>query len=160
MKALANSVCFQRLSVFIGIFSLFTIASVLKISKIRQLLAVLYVIFLVTFLTSIFSFFSITDTSAVAAILWNATTPESLLSLNTYSEAVRLAINSGGVAFFGVMSAASLRNRNGNSYRPFRPYFTYLFNDVLRTYCFVIPTIMALLFVVIYGAIALLEGMC
>ncbi|RCN51514.1 hypothetical protein ANCCAN_02180 [Ancylostoma caninum] len=75
------------------------------------------VIFLVTFAISTISFFSITNPGAAATILWNSTTPESLLSLETYSEAVRLAINSGGVMSFGVMSAASFRNRNGNSYR-------------------------------------------
>ncbi|KAL6728802.1 hypothetical protein Aduo_010537 [Ancylostoma duodenale] len=100
-----------------GTFCVFTIACVLKMSEIRRLLAVLYVIFLITFVTSTLSFFSISNPAAAAAILWNTTTPESLLSLETYSEAVRLAINSGGVVSFGVMSAASFRNRNGNSYR-------------------------------------------
>ncbi|RCN51515.1 hypothetical protein ANCCAN_02181 [Ancylostoma caninum] len=33
----------------------------------------------------------------------------------------------------------------------FRPYLGYLFDDVVKTYCFVIPTVMVLLFVVIYG---------
>ncbi|KAK6740549.1 hypothetical protein RB195_008794 [Necator americanus] len=107
----------QRLFTYISMYCIFAIIVLLKMAYIRILIASLYGIFVILFLSCIFAFFLITDYGLFAETLWRINTPESLLTFQTYSEAVRMVFGSGGVVFFGVMSAASFRSKTGNTFR-------------------------------------------
>ncbi|KAK6051368.1 hypothetical protein COOONC_11127 [Cooperia oncophora] len=101
---------------YLALFAIYTCIAVAGVSFVKLTLAYAYIAIIVILCVSMAMAMSMAGPELIIKKLWLHTDPEALNRLQTYAQAVALSVRTSGIATWGLMSAATLRERRRGSY--------------------------------------------